>query len=101
LDLSSLIFFLQNSPQPSLQAIASNIQQGQANGLGVIVSSNAQGVAKVLTGNNNAYIIESPFVQRALAQSSSLYVLPGDLGGYFNLAFATQLGKFLLLCPSL
>lgn len=94
----SVPLFFQNSPQPSLQAIANNIQQGQANGLKTIVNSNAQGVAKVLSENNYAYIIESPLVQRALAQSSSLQVLPGDLGGYFNLAFATQLGKFFDYC---
>jgi hypothetical protein len=76
-----------------LQTIYNNIQQGQANGLGTIVFNNVQGVAKVLSGNNYAYIIESPFVQRALAQSSILQLLPGDLGGYFNLAFATQLGE--------
>jgi hypothetical protein len=34
-------------------------------------------------------------VQRTLAISNLLKVLPCDLGGYFDLAFATQIGEFL------
>jgi len=85
-------FYLKNSKNASLQAIYQNILLGIPQS---IVKSNADGIAKVLSGNF-AYIEAQPFVKQALTMNGmNLAKADGDIGKYFFNAFAVKKGSGL------